>query len=133
MTDSDQTDNEILAFSIEERYSRRFKEEFPYEDCYKLQAQHPELIRSLIPDLDLDLAFIAGYSSSATRLRKRTSEELRNAETELQRSFFDACPRYSMLRASIESGGFSQLSARLRLADDLRRDLIRVIRGFLQN
>lgn len=118
-------DLKSLAAEVQKRYENDFVGKFPYKDCYALQKAYPQQTASLIPDLDEYFSFIAGYGSSATRLSARPVDELRNAVSKLNRSFFDKHPAYGPLEGAIAQT--ATLSRRMRVADELRRDLIRII------
>jgi YxiJ-like protein len=113
-----------LAEEIERCYEERFKNKFPYDDCYKLQRENPSIGTGLIPDLDSYLSFIAGYSSSATTLVHRPVEELRKAISRLKRSFFEVNPRYKSLERLITLRDTAVLYTELQVANALRRDLL---------
>ena len=123
--DSDIINIKSLAEEVERRYENDFKGGFPYNDCYALQKMNPKLTRSIIPDLDEYFGFIAGYSSSATRLNARSGEELRKAVQNLKRSFFDKHPEYNPLKDAIAET--MTLSRKMHVADELRRNLVIII------
>jgi hypothetical protein len=83
---------------------------------------------SIVPDLDEYFSFIAGYSSSATRLNERSKDELRRAVPELRRSFFDKNPQYALLKDVIDDE--EALSRQINIADELRLDLIIIMEWF---
>lgn len=118
-------DVKLLAEDVQRRYAADFKGQFPYKDCYALQKTSPKLTESLIPDLDEYFSFIAGYSSSATRLDARSKNELHDAVSKLKRSFFDKHPNYRPLGEAIAQT--VTLSRKIQVADELRRDLITII------
>jgi len=113
-----------LAVKTESRYRNELRTKFPYADCYNLQRIRPSLTAGLIPDLDMYLGFIAGYSSSATTLSERSQEELRKAIPKLTKPFFDTYPGYRPLERIIVPTAFDALSRKQHVADVLRRDLV---------
>ena len=117
------SDFDTVAKDVEQSYATRSRHPFPYKDCYKLQKLQPRLAHGLIPDLDLYFSFVAGYSSSATRLKNRPIEELRVAIPKLLKSFFDTMPRYRTLRKHITPKNTPELYEELRTINDLRRSL----------
>ena len=131
-TDNARNDTKALAQKVEARYNGDFKKKFPYEDCYKLQRKSPLTTASLIPDLDAYFSFIAGYSSGATSLSERPLGELRNAVVKLKNSFFDTHPQYKPLEKLIVPTDTGTLHLDLRVADELRRDLVAIMEQTLQ-
>jgi hypothetical protein len=116
--------DESMGMSVEARYRQTLHKKFPYEDCYKLQKMHPGVTDGFIPDLDCFLSFIAGYSSSASRLDKRTRGEILSAIRRLRLSFFELYPQYRPLAPIITPSQFGNLFAELELADGFRTDLV---------
>lgn len=114
-----------LAAEVEERYGSEFVGKFPYKDCYAIQKMYPKQAASLIPDLDEYFSFIAGYSSSASRLSARSGEELRNAIPKLKRSFFEKHPEYRPLEGAIAQT--TMLSRKMKVADEVREKLITIM------
>lgn len=108
----------LKAQDVESLCARQFWGKFPYKDCYKLQKLKPRITHGLIPDLDLYLAFIAGYSSSATRLAERPREEIRKAIPKLKLSFFEKHPVYKPLKKLINARDTPSLSKYLRVANE---------------
>jgi hypothetical protein len=123
--DSDIKDVKSLAEAVERRYTSSFTGKFPYNDCYALQKMFPKLTAAIIPDLDEYFSFIAGYSSSATRMSTRSMAELRNAVPKLRKSFFDKHPAYEPLREAMAQT--ETLSRKMCTADELRRDLVAIM------
>ena len=126
-TDNAKNDTNALTQKVEARYNSEFKKKFPYEDCYKLQKKSPLVTGSLIPDLDGYFSFIAGYSSSATTLAGRPLDELRRALPKLKNSFFDAHPGYKPLEELITPIDTGTLYHDLRVADEMRADLVTIM------
>jgi hypothetical protein len=120
-----------LAKEVERCYQLEFLHPFPYKDCYRLQRLKPDLTSHLIPHLDLFFSFIAGYSSSATRLRNRTQHELRTAIPKLKRSFFDVHPEYKSLAKLITPSDTPALHHELHLADQLRFKLVELMQPLI--
>jgi hypothetical protein len=123
--DGDIIDVKSLGEDVERRYDSYFKGKFPYDDCYALQKVNPNLTANIIPDLDEYFSFIAGYSSSATKLSVRSKDELRDAVPKLRRSFFDKHPEYRPMEEAIARS--ETLSRKMHVADELRRDLIAIM------
>jgi hypothetical protein len=123
--DENNPNYKLLAEKIEKRYRNDLVGKFPYKDCYSLQKKYPKQMTSIVPDLDEYFSFIAGYSSSATRLNERSKDELRRAVPELRRSFLDKNPQYALLKDDEEA-----LSRQINIADELRLDLIIIMEWF---
>ncbi len=119
---ADSRDLTSLAEEVEKHYGSGFVGKFPYKDCYALQKMYPKQTANIIPDLDEYFSFIAGYSSSATRLSSRSKDELRYAVPKLRRSFFDKHPEYAAIKVAIAQS--ETLSRRMDVVDELRRDLV---------
>jgi hypothetical protein len=119
------------AQELEILFRQEFIHNFPYPDCRKLQKLHPRIARQLVPDLDMYFSFIAGYSSSATRLDQRPQRELRAAVPKLRRSFSDWYPRYKQLAMLITDVNTPLLSHDLKVADQLRGGLLTFITELL--
>jgi len=122
----------LKSSRVESLFKTEFIGKFPYDDCYKLQKQNPFLTKSLIPDLDIYFSFIAGFSSSATRLTKRSLDELQKAIPRLKMSFFDMYPSYVALRELINPTNTKKLYRDLHIADALRSSLIELIESVIE-
>jgi len=124
---------DLLARSLEERYREALRHKFPHDDFRRLCTLYPQTERFLrqgvVPDLDMYLSFIAGYSCSATQLGRRPAEEIRTAIPKLRLSFFEAHPQYRELEPLIEPNQFAELYWKLRRADEFRRDLLIIMEG----
>ena len=121
-----------LGCAVEQQYREGLRKLFPYQDCYALQRKYPRVADDLVADLDLYLTFIAGYSSSATGLAKRSREELRRAIPVLKKSFFDAYPRYLPLEPAVNSASTKELHAELQVADECRRNLVTIMDALIE-
>jgi hypothetical protein len=123
-----------LGQRIEEQYRQKLlKQKFPYKDCYKLQEKYPQLKSGFIPDLDHYFSFIAGYSSSASRLGKRPLSELRTAVRKLENSFFVAHPKYAFITNELSGEQLPSLTGQLRITDELRLELVAIMRVLLES
>lgn len=125
------TQGQTDARQIESLYQSSFTKKFPYADCYKVQREYPKITAALIPDLDAFFSFIAGYSSSATRMCKRPIDELKAAKRKLESSFFELYPVYRPIAEQIMSGNLPNLQESLRAADELRRYLLMLLSEIL--
>jgi len=125
--------SEIIAKAqkVESQYRNEFKHPFPYGDCRKLHKLKPQFSDGFIPDLDLYLSFIAGYSSSATGLDQRPLDEIRNAIPRLKKSFFETHRRYKPLEELITDTETPWLHHELQMADELRLDLVSIMERLL--
>jgi hypothetical protein len=103
---------------------------FRIQIATNFQRLHPRIARAIVPDLDMYFSFIAGYSSSATRLRHRPTAELRAALPKLKRSFYEACPKYNRLAKYISDSQTPALFHDLEVSDRLRLGLATVIAEF---
>ena len=123
----DDLEAKALAQGIETLYRAEFLRPFPHEECQKIQKLRPDLAEDLVDHLVFYLEFIAGFSSSATRLRDRSKADLRAALPFLQQSFYDEYPQYRPLSQLITEADTPSLSNELAIADRLRRGLLTLI------
>jgi len=123
----DELEAKALARGIEALYRTEFLHPFPHEECKKIQKLRPDLAGDLVDHLVFYLEFIAGFSSSATRLRDRSTADLRAALPFLKHSFYDEYPQYQPLSQLITEADTPSLSHELATADRLRHDLMTLI------
>jgi hypothetical protein len=73
----------MTPIEIEQKYRTELSGPFPYKDCRSILRDVGKGTKitsaDLIPDLDVYLADVAGFASSASRLQLRPVEELRKA------------------------------------------------------
>lgn len=122
-----------LGYSLEQRYREERTAPFPHEDCRKLRQEYPLLTDGLVPSLDSYFSFIAGFSSSASKLTERPRSQLSDAIPKLKRSFFETYPQYLPLAEVLNPGKFEKLSLRLRSADGSRVDLITIMERIINS
>jgi hypothetical protein len=112
------------AHDIERFFKSALNHPFPYEDCRWVAAHSNLNVEELIPDLDLYDSNIAGYASSATRLRSRSPEQLREGLRSLQKDFFSTFPSCAICRDSITPERTPQLHSRLETLETIRLALL---------
>ena len=76
---------------------------------------------------------IAGYASSADRLKRRPEQDLRTARQFLSQPFFDRYPDYAPLRAKITPQGAPTLFLEMEAAELNRLDLLEEIERLLKS
>lgn len=115
---------------IEALYEASFDGPFPYEDCREIAKLLGRSTEDLIPELDWYFSNIAGYSSSATRLRNRSPEELRDAARILSKDFFQYFPEEEAYRGLIDPVQTPRLHKRLIASEELRVRLLELLREY---
>ena len=125
---SDSSRIEALGRSLEERYRSKMCVRFPYEDCRHLHKRFPSIADGLVPDLDMYFSFIAGFSSSASRLDERPYSQISSAIPRLRLSFFKANPQYNPLARELRTPECKRLFEALRDHDQARIDLLTIMK-----
>ncbi len=105
---------------------------FPYEDCRYLHKKFPSVTDGLIPDLDMYFAFIAGFSSSASRLHERPYSQVSDAIPRLRLSFFEVNPQYKPLAKELRAAPCKRLLEDMRVYDRARIDLLTIMKSLLK-
>ena len=122
---------------IEELCRAKLWTKFPYADLRKVRdcLSRPEKkqIQDRNPDLDMYLAFIAGFATTATTVMNRPIEDLRRTLPILDKSFYQFFPIYEVLRAPVTKAELPDLFSHLEAADVLRSALARHIRSNLSD
>lgn len=126
----------MTPIEMEQLYRTELVRPFPYKDCRRLTRSIGKDIgitsSDLIPDLDIYLADVAGFASSATRLRGRPVEQLRRYLPYLELSFFEKHPVYRPLEGRVNADDTPDLFRRLRITNTLRKELALCIRAILR-
>lgn len=112
---------------IEELYKSSFGGPFPYDDCRWLANRINKPSGDIIPELDWFLGYIAGYSSSASRLANRTLEELQSAERFLAKDFFHHFPDLEPYQCLIDKENTPRLYKFLTVSEQLRLGLLMLL------
>src|SRR5262249_25690259 len=97
---------------------------FPRNDLRKLKSIDPDKWSALHGELDLYLAYIAGYASSADRLQRRPRAELIEARRYLSESFFEKHPSLAVYRGVITEEFTPNLFRELAAAEKVREELL---------
>lgn len=116
-----------MGTRIERLHASSFKGPFPYDDCRWLadNAHRPD--SDLIPALDWYFGTVAGYGSSASRLSKRSPEELRDAERLLSKDFFHHFPDLAAYRSFIDKEHTPRLHERMCIVEEMRTGLLQLL------
>ena len=117
---------------IEALYKSSFEGPFPYKDCRWLANELQKPNEGLIPDLDLFFGDIAGYSSRATRLGRRSCEELTRAQEILSKDLYQRFPNLEVYRCIIDSEHTPELHRRMEVAEKLRLALLQLMPEILK-
>ena len=112
-----------LATRIEHCSRWRPSKKFPYDDVAFLVRSHPAA-KKIIVDLDIFLSTIAGYADSARALSVCDNKKLLKARRDVARSFFEVFPRNKPCQELITEDSTPELHTQLRLAEELRADLL---------
>jgi hypothetical protein len=99
---------------------------FPYADCHRLQ-EHVAHGEYLIPDLDIYFAEIAGYGSSASRLKQRDKKQLHDSLKYLRMTFFEKHPEHRHLKEKINNRDTPELERYLRVTNTVRLEILPII------
>jgi len=122
-----------LAHMIKQQFEEDCLSPFPLEDVKKLRSRDPENLALFHGQLEMYLSSIAGYASSADRLGRRPRAELAQAREYLSQSFFEKYTSLTVYRDAITPEFTPNLFRDLTTADKLRKELLTVIDGILQN
>jgi hypothetical protein len=88
-------------------------------------ALHTQVkMEDLIPNFDWYDSNIAGYASSATRLKERSPRQLQQGFNTLQKDFFSTFPDLAACRDSITSENTPQLHQCLETLETIRLALL---------
>lgn len=118
-----------VAQRIEERF-REMGGPFPGLEIKRLVANR-DIQLDMHIDLDLYLSGVAGYSSGARRLDRRSLGELAKAQKFLAASFFEHYPQYGEYRTGITIAATPELYRHLMIAELNRLDLIQLVGDIL--
>lgn len=115
-----------------ERYRAQFHSAFPTADIYKVIPNDADARSLLHMCIDLYLSGIAGYSSSADRLNRRTEQELRIARQFLSKPFFEKYQECAPYRAKISSPATPALFCAMEAAELNRIDLLEEVERLIK-
>jgi hypothetical protein len=115
-----------LATLIEHRFRAQRRNPFPYDEVETLIRRHCTT-EQIVVDLDIFHSAIDGYADSARALAVSDEEKLLKARRDLSRSFFDIFPRNKPCQDLITENDTPRLFARMRVAEDLRRELLSML------
>ena len=119
-----------IESQIEALFEKSFRGPFPYEECRTIAQLLGKSTDDLIPELDWYFDNIAGYSSSASRLRNRSPDELRDAERILSKDFFQYFPEQEAYRSLIDPVRTPRLHEQLMASEELRVRLLGLLREY---
>ena len=117
---------------IEALYKSSFEGPFPYKDCRWLANELQKPIEDLIPELDLYFGDIAGYGSRATRLGRRSCEELKRAQEILSKDLYQRFPDLEAYRCLVNSEHTPELHSLMEVAEKLRLALLQFVPEILK-
>jgi hypothetical protein len=80
--------------------------------------------KRIVVDLEIFLSTIAGHADSARALLVCDNKKLLKAGRDVSRSFFEVFPRNKSCQELITEESTPDLHAKLRLAEELRGDLL---------
>jgi hypothetical protein len=112
------------AQDIEEYYKSALQQPFPYEDCRWVALHTRVKAEDLIPNFDWYDSNIAGYASSATRLKERSPQQLQQGLKSLRSDFFSTFPDLAILHGSITPENTPHLHQRLEALETMRLALL---------
>jgi hypothetical protein len=119
-----------LAAVIENRFRAEPRKPFPHDeiDVLNLRCATEEIVT----DLDTFHSVIDGYADSARALTVCGPEKLLKVKRDMARSFFEVFPRNKSCQDLITEKDTPVLYARMRVAEELRRDLLLLVDGLLR-
>jgi hypothetical protein len=117
-------DAEILAVEIAQIYNEEDCSPFPYEGCRWLRREFDGELENLIPDLDMWLSDVAGFSSRGKRLLKLPEEQVSHARGIMSLSFSEKRPEYAWLERHITESNTPDLYEKINLYERMRTMLI---------
>jgi hypothetical protein len=115
---------ENLALKIAQTYDEEDRSPFPYEGCRWLRGEFDGELDNLIPDLDMWLLDITGFSSRGKRLLNLPEEKVSHARGIMSLSFFDKYPEYAWLERHITESDTPDLYEKINLYEGMRRMLV---------
>lgn len=126
-------DQSSAVHRIMKRYNSRLRSAFPTADINKVIPNDAEARRLLHGRIEMYLSGIAGYASSADRLKRRPEQDLRTARQFLSRSFFDKYQEYAPYRAKITAQETPALFCEMEAAEVMRLDLLEEVERVIQS
>jgi hypothetical protein len=115
---------ESLAVEIAQTYNEQDRSPFPYEGCRWLRREFDGELENLIPDLDMWLSDIAGFSGQGKRLLNLPEEKVSHARGIMSLSFFEKHPEYAWLERHITESDTPDLYEKINLYERMRRMLV---------
>jgi hypothetical protein len=117
-----------------EALSQSMEGPFPYKDCrWLIDTLQIPPDSFIIPDLDVYLSDIEGYSSWASRLVQRPRPELESARAYLSKNCFQRYPSLEIIRGHIDEEHTPELHRYLKVAETLRVALVELLTETLRN
>jgi len=120
------------AERIVQRYGTRSRTPFPTAEITKLVPQIAER-RLFHGRLEMFLSSIAGYASSANRLKRRPVEELRAAKEFMSQPFLEKYTEYGPYRTKITPQETPALFAEMEAAELNRVELLNEVERLLNS
>ncbi len=115
---------ENLAVDVAQTYNEQDRSPFPYEGCRWLRGEFDGEFENLIPDLDMWLSDIAGFSSQGLRLLNLSEEKVSHARGIMSLSFFEKHPEYAWLERHIIFSDAPDLYEKINLYERMRAMLV---------
>jgi hypothetical protein len=101
--------------------------QFPSEDCQKVLKAKKNQSEDFMFELISYFSTIAGYSSWGKRALRWNYEQITAAEKLLEKSFFEAFPKFAELKQTVTEKNTPKLYNQLLLHDLMRLTLLDVI------
>jgi hypothetical protein len=117
----------MTAIELEELYKSRLRGRFPYDDCFWLAKQAAIKSADLIPELDVYFADIAGFCSSASRLDKRPTEQLKWGKKALKLNFFESHSDLAHIQVFITPDQTPKLYEEMKYTEQARLELLSLL------
>jgi hypothetical protein len=119
-----------LATLIEHRFRAERRNPFPHDEVEMLIRRHCTT-EQIVVDLDIFHSAIDGYADSARALAVLDEEKLLKARRDVSRPFFEVFPRNKPCQELITEKDTPRLYGRMRVAEDLRRELLSLLDSLL--
>lgn len=109
---------------LEAAYNLQVGRAFPVADCRYLKKTCSKSTKDFEADLQQFFADVNGFASSATRLLRRTRDQLDRGIETLSLSFFERFPEHGVFRDAITLMTTPYLSAQIDLYEEQRKSLL---------
>ena len=115
-----------MTLDLIDELLKQVKGTFPYDDCFAIKAQYPDIAPDFIPDLDM---FFYEVESIASSMRDTVKNPVQLATTRriIERPFLDLHPKYSQALATITPDRMPKLYAWLEIHERLRQVCLGII------